>query len=131
MGIEVNVKGHKFSLIFGFFILIIFLVGITGINLNGYLEKSLSDVKNNFALSIAIVVFVSYSILAIIFLKDSLIYLSGVITGLGIATFLTGFEYSLGFVVIFYGTRLRYDNETHNKVKNEADKDALKDVRPF
>ena len=128
-------KGYRFSLILGFFILIVFTAGITGIGLNGFLEKNISDIENNFAISLAILIFVSYSIVEILFFKNSLVYLSGVITGLGIATFLIGFEYSLGFVVIFYGTQLRSGCETHNKVKNvnvsETDKDAQKDARPF
>ena len=128
-------KGYRFSLVLGLFIVIIFIAGITEIDLNGFLDKNISDIKNNFALSIAILVFVSYSIVSIIFFEDSLAYLSGIITGLGIATFLTGFEYSLGFVVLFYGTLLKSNSETHNKIKNEnaskAGTDAPKDARPF
>lgn len=108
-----------FNLIFGFLLVVIFTCGVTGSDLHGIFEKNLTDIKNNFALSIAILVFTSLSLICILFLKESLDYPAGILCGLGIATLLTGFQYSIGLSIIAYSALLRDTSmKTHNKVKN-------------
>ena len=107
-----------YTLILGLFILLVFISGVTGFSLNGFLEKNISDIQNNLPLSIAILVFVFISMIVMLFFKEPVTYIARIIAGFGIATYLTGFNYSLGAAVLLYSTLLKVYEEKHNKFKN-------------
>ena len=104
-----------YTLILGFFILLVFTSGVAGFSLNGFLENNISDIQNNLPLSIAILIFVFFSMIFVLFFKESITYIAGIIAGLGIATYLTGFDYSLGSAVLIYSTLLKIFEEKYNK----------------
>ena len=107
-----------YTLILGFFILLVFTSGVAGFSLNGFLENNISDIQNNLPLSIAILIFVFASMIFVLFFKEPITYIAGIIAGLGIATYLTGFDYSLGSAVLIYSTLLKIFEEKYNKFKN-------------
>ena len=123
-----------FSIFLGLTFIVLFFLGIIGVGLNGAFKAGLLDINNNIPLSVALLFFISLSVLQMLFFKRTdMSYISGIIIGLGIATLLTNFTSAIGLSIIMYASGFKM--QSHNKVKNEnaseAGTDAQKDARPF
>ncbi len=107
---------RRYSFCLGLLFIILFSSALAGFDLNGILDKTLSDIQNNAPLSIAILIVLILSLITQVVSVDQTNYASGCIAGLGLATLLTGFEGSIGLVLILYSIMIK---KTVNSYKVE------------
>ena len=109
-------------LLLGLLIVVALFSGVIGFGLDSIFKKGLVDIHENFQLSIAILFFVSCSLIQMLFYKNiGHEYIAGIIVGLGIASFLTGFTSSLGIAIILYaGSFNSLKNTYQEKYSNDS-----------
>ena len=97
------------QILLGLMIVVILTSGIFGIGLDSVLKKGVIQVNQNIPLSVATLFFVTWSLVQMIFFKDTAReYLGGIIVGLGIALLLTS---TLGIGVICYAATFISENK--------------------
>ena len=109
---------HLLQLLLGLIIAISFFSGVLGFGLDSPFTKGLIEINENISLSAAILFFIIWSLIQMIFFKDSAReYLGGILVGLGIAFLLTT---SLGFGIIFYAASFVAENKNYREQTSES-----------